>query len=63
MLSVLNFRREGRYDMEMIIGNIGIGNTITLVTLGSKRILSTQAQLAKCYADAERLIVKKGAAK
>ena len=49
--------------MEMIIGNIGIGNTITLVTLGSKRILSTQAQLAKCYADAERLIVKKGAAK
>ena len=44
--------------MEMIIGN-----TITLVTLVSKRILPTQAQLAKCYADAERQMAEKGAAK
>ena len=47
--------------MEMIIGNIGIGNTITLVILVSKRILPTQAQLAKCcYTDAERQIAEKG---
>jgi hypothetical protein len=40
--------------MEMIIGN-----AITLVTLVSKRILPTQAQLAKCYVDAERQIAEK----
>jgi hypothetical protein len=44
--------------MEMIIGN-----AITLVTLVSKRILPTQAQFAKFYADAERQIAKKGAGK
>ena len=44
--------------MEMIIGN-----AITLVTLVSKRILPTQAQFAKFYADAERQMEEKGAAK
>jgi hypothetical protein len=60
MLPVVNFnfQWEGRHDMEMIIGN-----TITLVTLVSKRILPTQAQLAKCYVDAECQIAKKGAGK
>ena len=42
--------------MEMIIGN-----AITLVTLVSKRILPTQAQFAKFYADAERQMAEKGA--
>ena len=44
--------------MEMILGN-----AITLVTLVSKRILPTQAQLAKCYVDVERQMAEKGAAK
>ena len=44
--------------MEMIIGN-----TITLVTLVSKRILPMQAQLAKCYVEAERKIAEKGESK
>ena len=44
--------------MEMIIGN-----TITLVTLVSKRILPTQAQFVKCYAAVERQMSETAATK